>query len=143
MVGKYDIVHIQLFACIVKGNDPAPLVRNLMSLLSKCGKVTALPSASSLVTEERGTMRREVHRLPSNLDCACRLIESSVGPGGYLQWNDVDIDAQRLVSLSESSQSTTKPTHDMMALMAKPRNSSVFKYVENNASFSIFLNSVS
>lgn len=41
MVGKYDIVHIQLFACIVKGNDPAPLVRDLMSLLSKCGKVTA------------------------------------------------------------------------------------------------------
>ncbi|CAF9909655.1 hypothetical protein IMSHALPRED_008434 [Imshaugia aleurites] len=82
MVGKYDIVHIQLFACIVKGNDPAPLVRDLMSLLK---------------------------------------------PGDYLQRNDVDIDAQRLVSVSESSQSTTKPTHDMMALMAKPRNSSVFK----------------
>lgn len=35
MVGKYDIVHVQLFACIVKDNDPGPLVENLMSLLSK------------------------------------------------------------------------------------------------------------
>ena len=36
MVEKYDVVHVQLFACIVRNNDPAPLVRNLMSLLSKC-----------------------------------------------------------------------------------------------------------
>lgn len=54
MVEKYDVVHIQLFACIVKENDPAPLVKNLMSLLSKCVKVTALPSASSLVRERGG-----------------------------------------------------------------------------------------
>lgn len=54
-------------------------------------------------------------------------------PGGYLQWNDVDIDTQHLVRLSESSQST-KPTRDMMALMSKPRNSSVFKYVGTDAS---------
>ena len=88
-------------------------------------------------------MRREAHALASNSDCECRLTEGSAEPGGYLQWNDVDIDAQRLVSISESSQPTTKPTHDMMALMSKPRNSSVFKYVGANASFFVFLNSVS
>ena len=80
-------------------------------------------------------MRREAHALASNSDCGCRLTEGSAEPGGYLQWNDVDIDAQRLVRISESSQPTTKPTHDMMALMSKPRNSSVFKYVGANASF--------
>ena len=36
MMEKYDVVHIQLFACIVKEDDPAPMVKNLMSLLSKC-----------------------------------------------------------------------------------------------------------
>lgn len=83
MVGIYDVVHLQLFACIVKENDPAPLVKNLMSLLK---------------------------------------------PGGYLQWNDVDIDAQRLVCISESPPSATKPTHDMMALMSKPRKFSAFNW---------------
>ncbi len=73
----------------------------------------------------------------------CRLIEERVEPGGYLQWNDVDIDAQRLVRLSESSQLTPGPTRDMMALMSKPRESSVFKYVETYASFSLILHKVS
>ncbi len=112
MVGKYDVVHVQLFACIVKDNDPAPLVKNLMSLLSK--RVQSHCSA--------------VHDPPSDSNCACRLTEWIAEPGGYLQWNDVDINAQRLVSISES---TTKPTRDMMALMSKPRNSSAFKYVGN------------
>ena len=41
MIGKYDVVHIQLFAWVVKEDDSAPVVKNLMSILSKC-KVTAL-----------------------------------------------------------------------------------------------------
>ena len=35
MIGQYDIVHIQLFVCIIKQNDPAPIVKNLMGLLSE------------------------------------------------------------------------------------------------------------
>ena len=57
------------------------------------------------------------------------LTEILAEPAGYLQWNDVDIRAQRLVHTSETSQSATKPTQDMMALMSKPRDSSAFKYV--------------
>ena len=57
------------------------------------------------------------------------LIEETAEPGGYLQWNDVDIAAQSLVHLSNTSQSATKPTQDMIALMSKPRDSSAFKYV--------------
>ena len=53
MMEKYDVVHIQLFACIVKEDDPAPMVKNLMSLLSKCVKFTALPLAKCLAKEGR------------------------------------------------------------------------------------------
>ena len=60
------------------------------------------------------------------------LREYMAEPGGYLQWNDVDIEAQRLVNVSETSQSATKPTLDMMALMSKPRESSAFKYVQQS-----------
>lgn len=48
MVGTYDVVHVQLFACIVKENDPAPLVRNLASLLSKCVTINFVCSTSFL-----------------------------------------------------------------------------------------------
>lgn len=57
MVGQYDVVHIQLFACVVKKDDPAPLVKNVMSLLSKCIKVTALLTARFLAKEGRRVRR--------------------------------------------------------------------------------------
>ncbi|KAL8794414.1 MAG: hypothetical protein Q9195_003001 [Heterodermia aff. obscurata] len=50
-------------------------------------------------------------------------------PGGYLQWNDVDIDAQYLARALGSSQAATKPTEDMMALILKLRSSSAFNRV--------------
>ena len=39
LVGKYDIVHLRLFIVLVRNNDPAPLLRNLIQMLSKkpCG----------------------------------------------------------------------------------------------------------
>lgn len=35
MLGEYDVVHVQLFATVIRDNDPAPVVKNLMSLLSE------------------------------------------------------------------------------------------------------------
>ena len=67
MVGKYDVVHIQLFACIVKQDDPAPLVKNLMSLLSKCTKVTTLLSSTRLAKKGR-RLRCRAQARPINLD---------------------------------------------------------------------------
>ena len=46
MIGQYDIVHIQLFACIVKQNDPVPVMKNLISLLSKSAPVMYPPKRS-------------------------------------------------------------------------------------------------
>ena len=65
MMGKYDVVHVQLFVNVVKEDDPAPLVKNLMSLLSKCVKATALLSASSLAKEGRRVRRGAEARLMS------------------------------------------------------------------------------
>lgn len=35
MLGKYDVVHVQLFATFIRDNDPTPVVKNLTSLLSE------------------------------------------------------------------------------------------------------------
>ena len=34
-IGKYDVVHVALFITLIKNNDPGPLIRNLVTLLSK------------------------------------------------------------------------------------------------------------
>ena len=35
LVGKYDIVHLRLFIVLIKHNNPVPLLRNLIGMLSK------------------------------------------------------------------------------------------------------------
>lgn len=35
LLGTYDIVHIQLFHLAVHNNDPGPIIRNLLGLLSE------------------------------------------------------------------------------------------------------------
>ena len=35
LVGRYDVVHIRTFALAVRNNDPGPLLRNLMKMLSE------------------------------------------------------------------------------------------------------------
>ncbi|KAK4619903.1 N-methyltransferase tcpN [Fulvia fulva] len=37
LVGCYDIVHIRHFVCVVKANDPTPLLRNLLRMLKPGG----------------------------------------------------------------------------------------------------------
>ncbi|KAF4629300.1 hypothetical protein G7Y89_g8850 [Cudoniella acicularis] len=39
-VGKYDIVHIQLFHLAVQNNDPEPIVKNLLTLLKPGGYIS-------------------------------------------------------------------------------------------------------
>ena len=34
LVGNYDIVHLRLFQVVVKNNDPGPLLRNMLKMLS-------------------------------------------------------------------------------------------------------------
>ena len=75
MRGKYDIVHIQLFVCIVKENDPSTVVRNLMDLLSK-------PGSSSLPYSHNGGVIFLVSGMgPNQVNRARRL--SSMERRGY------------------------------------------------------------
>ena len=34
LVGIYDVVHLRLFACVVKDNDPLPVLTNVLKMLS-------------------------------------------------------------------------------------------------------------
>lgn len=34
--GKYDVVHLRFWCCIVKGNDPRKLIQHALDLLSEC-----------------------------------------------------------------------------------------------------------
>ena len=36
LVGMYDIVQLRLFQVVVKDNDPGPLLRNVLRMLSEC-----------------------------------------------------------------------------------------------------------
>ncbi|KAK4651758.1 hypothetical protein QC762_0095990 [Podospora pseudocomata] len=40
LVGRYDIVHIQLFHLAVHSNDPAPIIKNLVKLLKPGGWIS-------------------------------------------------------------------------------------------------------
>jgi len=117
MLGKYDVVHVQLFATVIKDNDPAPVVKNLISLLSEFQIIIYYLAALCI----------ETHLIGLGIS----ILTGEVEPGGWLQWNDSDINAHCIVSVSEP-QADMKCTQDMMALMAKPRNAQrdVFKYVE-------------
>lgn len=35
---KFDVVHIRAFAAIVKGDDPGPLIKNLLKMLSRVAR---------------------------------------------------------------------------------------------------------
>jgi hypothetical protein len=35
LVGKYDVVHLRLWCCVVTGGDPSRLIQGAMRLLSK------------------------------------------------------------------------------------------------------------
>ena len=34
LVGKYDVVHLRMWCCVVRGNDPSRLIRHAVTLLS-------------------------------------------------------------------------------------------------------------
>ncbi|KAK5125604.1 hypothetical protein LTR85_011878 [Meristemomyces frigidus] len=37
MLERYNVIHVRHFVCVVKGNDPAPLLRNLLRMLKPGG----------------------------------------------------------------------------------------------------------
>lgn len=38
LLAQYDIIHLQCFNSVVPDNDPVPVVRNLLKMLSQCSR---------------------------------------------------------------------------------------------------------
>lgn len=76
LLGRYDIVHIGLVVLLVPGGDPTVLVDNILSLLSRVIPLylCALNHSTNIFTE----------------------------PGGYLQWNEADIENLPRIAASET-----------------------------------------
>lgn len=74
LLKKYDIIHIQNFITLVKENDPEPLLRNVLKMLSE----VALLMAHVAYTDNT---------------------RSNSEPGGYLSWGEYDYQTWQTKSL--------------------------------------------
>ena len=79
--GIYDIVHLRLFTVIVKINDPAPLLRNLIKMLSK------------IWTD-----------LINSIDA---LLTKTSEPGGFIQWDEHDHMSQKVITANSATDPKT------------------------------------
>lgn len=71
-IGRYDVVHLRHFVCVVAGNDPMPLLKNLIKMLSEWAL---------------GSHSRD-NRVTACVDVIADL--DIVEPGGWLQWDEWD-----------------------------------------------------
>jgi hypothetical protein len=79
-VGRYDLVHARFLLGLVKNNDPVPLLRNLLKLLSKSQHPSqSIPQRSN----------------PNQTN--------PTEPNGYLQWNEVDWGSDIYIGLEETN----------------------------------------
>ena len=87
-MGKYDVVHIAIFALIVKNNDPGPLLRNLVRMLSEFIPVLFSFGKDTLraLTTDHEMIHQGVGRLIVWIE-----------PGGYLQWNELDVASRHTI----------------------------------------------
>lgn len=87
-MGNYDVVHIAIFALVVKNNDPGPLLRNLVRMLSEC--IPVLFSFGKEILRALMTDHEMIHQGVG------RLI-MWIEPGGYLRWNELDVASRRII----------------------------------------------
>lgn len=79
-VGRFDLVHARFLLSLVKNNDPAPLLQNLLKLLSQSQHpFQSIPQRSN----------------PNQTNLA--------EPNGYLQWNEVDWGSDIYIGLEETN----------------------------------------
>ena len=95
---QYDIVHVQLFLCVVQRDGPEHVLKQLYKLLSMSS-----PEALSLSERSRRISSVGYHfRL---------LIKYNEEPGGYLQWVEYDPMSFRVVSPDLSLKQTANERH--------------------------------
>ena len=72
MVERYDVVHVRAFGVVIKYSNPMPLLKNLVSMLSR----------NILCFDEEQPLLVWLH--------IHSLITYIIEPGGYLQWDEFD-----------------------------------------------------
>ena len=92
-VGIYDIVHLRLFTVLIKRNDPVPLLRNLISMLSKISMDLTAPIDAFLAC--------------LSVDITDFLDLNYIEPGGYVQWDEHDHVSQKVVTASTAADPKT------------------------------------
>ena len=117
LVGVYDIVQLRLFQVVVKDDDPGPLLRNMLKMLSGCLfslRVHAFrPSRTDSIPHFEPKAAVFFSHTTSNANT------QSVEPGGYLQWAEYDATSQTTIKAS--------PTLSSSALDAVPAYVQEFK----------------
>ena len=94
LVEKYDIVHLRLFVCMVRENDPTPLLKQCLRLLSKC---------------------------PHGAGHEARLkFKQLLEPGGYLQWGEYDLHEQVVLRSSSSENVSLTEMAQLMQSLELP-----------------------
>jgi hypothetical protein len=68
LAGTYDVVHLRFWCAIVKGDDPSPLIRHAMKLLS----IIPFPNWLEIYIPNKCLLK-------------------SKEPGGYIQWEDAQV----------------------------------------------------
>lgn len=78
LVGKYDIVHIGLVVMLIKGENPVPLLKNVMAMLS-----TLLLACFTTVSNPFTSLLPYSAQPFANSD--------ELEPGGCVQWDEQDV----------------------------------------------------
>ena len=89
LIGAYDIVHVGLFVMMIRNENPVPFLENVKLLLSK--------PAHFLATFQHVIVPLR-YISPYNMMRLTQLVE----PGGYLQWDEVDVDSLRATPANPS-----------------------------------------
>ena len=119
LVGVYDIVHLRLFQVVVKDNDPGPLLRNMLRMLS--GWSNLLVYIHTLAFIFALSIALIPHILPSCPSFEVSLVNSDTirlhitstnahiqytEPGGHLQWAEYDMTSQTTIKAHPSLSSS-------------------------------------
>ncbi|KAL9119521.1 MAG: hypothetical protein Q9187_003926 [Circinaria calcarea] len=78
LLGKYDIVHLRLLLIVVNNNDPMPILRHCLKLLSECLSAEVTYSGQDLTVQK-------------------------LEPGGYLQWDEADLYSQEVIPATDTA----------------------------------------
>lgn len=137
LFGIYDIVHLRLFQVVVKDNDPGPLLRNMLRMLSESSNLlvyihtvafTYAPSNALIPHNPPSCPSFNVSLVNNDSlrphDTSINADIQYIEPGGYLQWAEYDMTSQTTIKADPSLSSS--------ALEAVPAFVQGFKKMEEH-----------